>query len=346
MICIYCSKNEREISFKCREHVVPQSFGKFNCKTPTIHCVCDECNHYFSKELDQKFARDTIEGITRYKKGIFSRERQFPKSLRFELEETEEKGEYGGVILGGYDPTTGDLLPPVPQFWMRNIKKDKWEKYDIEEIKNISITDQKYGPTTPGGRQMKVMASSEGKYKEVLEELKKYNIPYREKEIFGQPAFLKNVNAEGKIELKGTIQGTVDKVRKRALVKILFNFATYYIGVVETSKSEWDKARDFVRCDGDTLPGRMSQKPFWDGQETKNMRFASDSYNIRIENQKGNVVGVIQFYNLFTYEFILVENYSLPREKEVAYRFTPGQEPIFGVKMTKPKLITEEYDEQ
>jgi len=338
MICIYCGKNENETSFKGREHVIPQSFGKFGSKTPTLHCVCDECNDYFKKELDQKLARDTLEGVTRYKKGIVSREKRFPKSLRFELDKTEESGEYGGAILGGYDPITGKSLPLISQFWIRNIKNNKWEKYSIDEIKNISITDEKYGPTTPGDRQMRVMAPSKKEYDAVIQELKNHNIPYREKEILGQPPFLKNVDAEGKIELHGIIQGTIDKVRKRALVKILFNFTTHYIGVSETSKSEWDKARDFVRYNGKTLPGRMSQKPFWDGQETEDMRFASDSYNIRIENQNGNVVGVIQFYNLFTYEFILVENYSLPPEKEVAYRFTPRKKPFLGVRMAKRSI--------
>ena len=79
--------------------------------------------------------------------------------------------------------------------------------------------------------------------------------------------------------------------------------------------------------------GRMSQKPFWDAQETKQLRFTGDSYNLRIENQDGSVVGVIQFYNLFTYEFILVENHSILDNKEIAGRFTPGQEPYFGFKM-------------
>jgi len=336
MICIYCSKNENETSFKGKEHVIPQSFGKFGSKTPTLHCVCDGCNDYFNKELDQRLARDTLEGVTRYKKGIISREKRFPKSLLFELDEIEEYGKYGGAILGGYDPITGESLPLIAQFWIRNIKNRKWEKYSIDEIKNILITDEKYGSTAPGSRQMRVMAPSNEEYDAVIQELKNYNIPYRrKKEILEQPPFLKNVDADGKIQLRGTVQGTIDKVRKRAFVKILFNFATHYVGIAETSKSEWDKARNFVRYDGATLPGRMSQKEFWDGQETENMRFASDSYNIRIINQEENVVGVIQFYNLFTYEFILVKNYSLPPEKEVAHRFTPGQEPFLGIKISK-----------
>jgi hypothetical protein len=332
-ICIYCRKTDRE-KFKGREHVIPRSFGTFGSKTPTLHNVCDECNSSFKHELDQALARDTLEGVTRYKRGIFSSEREFPKTLRFALDETEEAGEYGGAILGGYDPATGKPLPIVAQFWIHNIQTKEWEKYTLDEIKNIEITDEKYGPGTPGSRQMRVMGPSQEEYEAVKAELKKHNIPYREKEMMGPPPFLKDVNDEGKIEIKGTITGTIDKPKKRALVKTLFNFAAYYIGADEVLKPEWDRVRQFVHNDGETLSGRMTQEPFWTGQETDQMRFANDSYNLRIENKDGNVIGVIQFFNLFTFEFVLVENYSLAPEKEMAYRFTPGEEPYFGKKMT------------
>ena len=168
-----------------------------------------------------------------------------------------------------------------------------------------------------------------------MAELKKAEIPYRERERF-QPAFLKDKKDTDKIELPVEIEGVIDEVRKRVLVKILFNFAAYYLGQDEVSKSQWDKVRQFVRFGGETIKGRPTNSPFWTGQETENLRFASDSCNVRIENRDNNLVGVIQFYNLFTYEFILIEGYSVPPEKEVAYRFTPGQEPYLGVKMSKP----------
>lgn len=335
--CIYCKTEDPEL-FKGREHVIPRSFGTFGAQTPTLHCVCDECNGYFKKELDQGLARDTLEGVTRYKNGILSREQQFPKNLTFTLDETEEYGEYGGAILGGYDPLTGKPLPLVAQFWIKNIKTDQWEKYRLEEIKNIEIKEEEHGSTAPGNRQMRVMAPSKEEYEKVKEELKKYGIPYKEKEMLGEPPFLKNADPEGKIIIEGNIQGTINKSKKRAFAKVLFNFATYYLGEEETSKEEWNAARDFVRFDGETLKGRMTQEPFWNGQETEQMRFASDSYNLRIENKNGNVLGVIQLYNLFSYEFILVEDYSIPPEKEIACRFTPGQEPYIGFKMERPQI--------
>lgn len=333
MKCIYC-KTEDDKFFTSREHVIPRSFGTFGSKTPTLHCVCDECNAYFKRELDQGLARDTLEGVTRYKKGLLSREQQFPKNLQFALDETEENGDYGGVILGGYDPLTGKPLPLVPQFWIRNFKTNEWERYKIDQIKDVKINEEIHGSSTPGSRQMRVMAPSREEYDKVVAELKKYNIPYKEKEMLGAPPFLKAVDQEGKIEIKGTIQGTIDKQKKRAFVKVLFNFAAYFLGEEEMLRSEWDFVRDFVRNDGETLKGRITQEPFWTGQETNQLRFADDSYNLRIENKNKNVLGVIQLYNLFTYEFVLVENYFIPPEKEVACRFTPNEKPYMGFKMT------------
>jgi hypothetical protein len=82
--CVYCG-NRDPADFHTREHVLPQSFGTFGAKTPTLHCVCDGCNSFFMKELDQVLARETLEGITRYKTGRFSRENRVQKELRFSL---------------------------------------------------------------------------------------------------------------------------------------------------------------------------------------------------------------------------------------------------------------------
>ena len=183
---------------------------------------------------------------------------------------------------------------------------------------------------------MRILAPSREEYDAVIQELKRYNIPYREREMLDLPPFVRDVSDEGTITVEGDIVGTISKVHKRALAKVLFNFATKYIGADETSRPEWDGARAFIRNDGDTLLARISQKEFWTGQEQKNMRFPNDSYNLRIENEGGNVIGVIQIFNLFTYDFVLAEHHSIPPEKEVAYRFTPGEKPFLGVKMDKP----------
>ncbi len=331
-ICVYCG-DTNPADFAGKEHVLPQSFGTFGSKTPTLHCVCDPCNSFFKKELDQLLARDTLEGITRYKKGRFSREARAQKGLQFSISENEEAGEFGGVMVKGVDGTTGKLLPPIAQFHALNITTGQYDKFSKEQIRGLKLPEEVYGKPTE--RKYRVIAASQEEHDAVVQELRNAGIPYREKGRF-QPPFLQTEKPGETIELEVKIEGTIDDAKKRALVKILFNFATYYLGPSETLKTEWDKARRFVRFGGETLKARVSDKPFWDGQETKNLRFEDDSYNLRIENLDGNVVGVIQLFNLLTYEFILAENYSLSAEQEIAYRFTPGQEPQRCVKWPKP----------
>jgi HNH endonuclease len=330
-ICVYCG-NTNPADFAGREHVLPQSFGTFGSQTPTLHCVCDPCNSFFKKDLDQLLARDTLEGITRYKKGRFSREARVQKGLQISLSEGEETGDFGGVMLRGVDGTTGQLLPPIAQFHALNITTGRYDKFSKEQIRDLKLPEGVYGKSTE--RKFRVIAASQEEHNAVVEELRKAGIPYRERGRFSPP-FLQNAKPGETIELEVTIEGTIDDAKKRSLVKIVFNFATYYLGPSETSKPEWDKARRFVRFGSETLKARVSDKPFWDGQETKSLRFEDDSYNLRIENLDGNVVGVIQLFNLFTYEFILAENYSLCPEQEIAYRFTPGQEPERGIRLTK-----------
>lgn len=330
--CIYCRETGND-RFKGVEHVMPESFGTFGSQTPTLNCVCDECNAYFGKELDQLLARDTLEGVFRYKKGIFSSESRRQTGIKFYLGAGDETGEYGGIIIEGVDGKTGKLLGPIAQAHFLNTQTNKYEAVPIQKIAGLDWRKLQYSD-----KGIKVFGRNEAQYNEVVQELKKIGINYQAKTWFGPPPFLKR--KEEKTKLPVTLEGTIDKKRKRALVKILFNFATYYLGEEEVFKRAWDKTREFVRFDGQDILGRATNKPFWNGQETEKLRFADDSYNMRIENQIINgsncVVGVIQIYNLFTYEFVLSENYSLPENKEVAFRFTPGKKPHLGEKRTKP----------
>ena len=47
---------------------------------------------------------------------------------------------------------------------------------------------------------------------------------------------------------------------------------------------------------------RVSTKPFW-GEELASPRFDDDSYNVQVENVGPDLIGVIQLFNLSTYEF-------------------------------------------
>jgi hypothetical protein len=65
--CIYCRLEKSEERFRKAEHVMPQSYGKFE-KNLTLHgVVCDDCNQYFGDTLELVLGRDTYEGHATYR---------------------------------------------------------------------------------------------------------------------------------------------------------------------------------------------------------------------------------------------------------------------------------------
>lgn len=328
--CIYCKTQDPEL-FKGVEHLIPQSFGTFGSDTPTLDCVCDECNNLFGRTIDQAFARDSWEGVTRYKQGIKSSEKRLQTRLKFSINDEGDMGGFVGARLGGVDSQTGHILPPPSQFQILNVQTDEYEVYNFSEIKDIKLSDEKYG--AKGTRKIKLFAPSDAEYDALVEELKKVGIDNSKSTKFRAP-FIEGKEDGEKVSIPVFVEGTIDGTIKRAIVKILLNFAAKYIGVDEVLKPEWDKSRDYVRLNSEPLQGRLNNAPFW-GEETDTMRFQGDSFNIIIDNEGKNVVGKLQAYNFYTYEFILVENYNIPADAGKGARFTSGQKPHFAEKRTR-----------
>lgn len=323
MPCIYCGVEYDRTLFKSVEHVLPQSFGVFGSKTPTLKdCVCDNCNQYFKKDLDQVIARESLEGITRYKKGIFSRESRVQRRLVVKLPDTPEMGENAGVLVW-IDGQTGKIREPLPQVLFQIGATGKYEVVREHELASLDWRTRGFSD-----KGLKVLAPSAETLQTLLQLLKAIGINFVEKSRLRNP-FDHAQGADKQFEVQ--IEGVIDHTIKRGFVKILMNFAAKYIGCGEVLKKEWDKCRNYVRWNGEPILTRVSTKPFW-GEESHNWRFDDDSYNMRVENVGPDLIGVIQFFNLYTYEFKLVENYNIPEANEVAARFTPGEEPTFGAK--------------
>jgi hypothetical protein len=69
-VCIYCVETKPESAFN-REHVMQAAFGLFKDNL-VLDCVCKDCNDFFSKDVDLKFTRDSVEGFFRYVTGMKS----------------------------------------------------------------------------------------------------------------------------------------------------------------------------------------------------------------------------------------------------------------------------------
>jgi hypothetical protein len=113
--CAYCRETKPASEFN-REHVVPESFGKFVENFVLHGRVCQSCNSYFAHELELTLGRDSMEGLERFRSGIAPRKKR--RHIVNELvRATYQGGPYDGAALEFSEcPSTGRLvLNPVPQ---------------------------------------------------------------------------------------------------------------------------------------------------------------------------------------------------------------------------------------
>ena len=184
---------------------------------------------FFVRELDQLLARETLEGITRYKKGRFSRETREQKEPRFCLADVAEVGDFAGALVAGVDGRTGKLLPPAAQFQVLNIRTGHYDTFPRKEISRSTLTDDIYGKTSE--RQYHIVAASQDEHDAIVRELHAVGVVHHPKGRL-DPPFLQGKTDET-VELDIRIEGTIDDPKKRAFVKVLFNFVTYYLGASE-----------------------------------------------------------------------------------------------------------------
>lgn len=341
MKCIYCSRDS-DATFRGVEHVVPQAFGTFGNKTPTLNSVCDDCNSYFGRQLDQLLARDTIEGISRYARGQLSSESRRQKRLQIALAEGPEVGALAGLRVD-VDGTTGRLMRPRPQLHAFNFDTGKVDVYFVEQIAGLVLPEASYGkPGKDGAKgtwRVHVLAASKEEHDEFVLALRAAGIPFQAGE--GSHLPLVESSAAEELTLPVYVEGIVDVPHKRALAKMLMNFVAWTMGYEEALRPRWDLLRRYVRHAEGEVKFRIVHSPFWNGQETETRRFIDDSIDMRIENLDGNIVGSIQFYARFTYQMILAANDALPAGSEIGYRFTPGSEPVPGQKRAVGSSPTE-----
>ncbi|MQA89233.1 MAG: hypothetical protein GEU90_03205 [Gemmatimonas sp.] len=153
--CIYCLKGGVATDFN-REHVIPESCGRFQDALVAHELVCTSCNSYFGGSLDLILARGTDEGLQRY----FFEVKPKEEIARFRYDALtihyQGGGDYNGAILRlSADPsaTNGFRATPIEQVgfalssglgfeWMplKDVYEGVWkERDDLDPKKGVRI---------------------------------------------------------------------------------------------------------------------------------------------------------------------------------------------------------------
>jgi HNH endonuclease len=241
--CIYCrSELSEDVSL---EHVIPQSFGVFKPDL-TLTCVCNECNHYFGRELEWRMRVESIEGAVRLQYGL--------------------KGAVGGVGTKGVLPVVAEGDEKDARIAIRTNKDGKQETELLAQVgarRNASEPYEwvlehelsvEFAERYPKGSEYRIIG---GRTYEDVDRLVK-------KLIEVCPTFIEHGKLNSPVtendQIMLHIEGQMTRAVARCLCKIAFNYMALICGERFAISREFDSLRAFIRFDVGEATDRVFQK--------------------------------------------------------------------------------------
>ena len=150
--CIYCKQVKDENDFN-REHVVPRMMGRYtDGLVLSQYQVCEECNSYFSKEIENKVGLNSYEAFLRMKSGT-KRMSNGRKVHGPRISFTGQDGLFNGL---SFIPIADDSAPEGFRLEIEpcigiKTSKDEYDYYKIEElpVATESLLNKLKGYTSP-----------------------------------------------------------------------------------------------------------------------------------------------------------------------------------------------------
>ncbi len=301
MKCIYCSKTDKEITFNKSEHIIPQSFGKFEDNLTLIGIVCDECNQYFGDLLEIHLARDTREGDCRFDFGV--KDDTDYKNVRaksrkvIKIAEGSFKGAYA---YKNYDKRAGKItLFPCPQVGF--IKTNgAYDFYLMSDIPGKEILDNKYNLDDPKG--ILFLPDTNQKALEVL----------RSKGIEVKIKHYGDTHNSMPEKINCDVKFTVDYIIFRAIAKIAFNYLIKMTNSNFCSHEDFEVIKKFI-AHGTNTPYSLvipTNIPILGDEYQYGQRRLGHMVTINWANDEASIIGKVSFFNDITYHVCLVSEFS------------------------------------
>jgi len=230
-------EKKNSASFTKGEHVIPESFGKFENNFVLHKVVCDECNQYFGDNLEIDLARDTYEGsIARYDHGI-KKPSEFKtigkkSRIKIRVKEGPLKGSYEYPI---YMPQRGKIcLEPLPQVGFLRADSSGYDYFLLDEIpSSIFFNNEVHNISNPKGI---LTIGCDHKTAEYALNRKGYYFgPEEDHEVaYIHPG-------------PSRVYGKNDRKIARAIAKIGFNYLAYCEGAKFVLQNDFNPIRKYIR---------------------------------------------------------------------------------------------------
>lgn len=297
--CIYCLQEKDETAFN-REHVVPRMMGTYqNGYVLSNYEVCEECNSYFSRELEDKIGLNSIESFLRMQHG---REMSDGRTMR--RDRTRFYGTEG--IFKGLE-----FIPVVDNQNLERIhfnilpkigiqSKEREDEYDYFEPDSLPVASteildylkgKKAGIVTVGITQED--ATPYLKEKGYLSSGYKYE-DVGVKDLYDGESFTTKICV------------SIDSIVRRTCAKTVFNYLCYSKGKDFVLPSQFDDIRNYIRYGtwSNDLWFRYSQGP------VSSVSVPNDSAHVvgymwYPENENWVLCGCVTWFGETTYIFKL-----------------------------------------
>jgi hypothetical protein len=222
--------------FRKAEHVMPQSFGRFQDSFTLHGVVCDACNQYFGYTLELILGRDTHEGLARVRHGVKTPDefKAFRKRrVTFKIAEGQFTGSHAYLT---YSEGVGKVqIFLFPQVGFAISPADVYEFFLLDNIPTLEMLREK-GFNDGDPRSIFGVEVDSDTLKSVLADK---GISFQSgAEIASGPQ-----PADILVEQCFTIDDTV----WRAVAKIAFNYLAYWQGPEFAQHPAFDPVRRYIR---------------------------------------------------------------------------------------------------
>jgi hypothetical protein len=242
-ICIYCKEDKPSTSFRKAEHVLPKSFGGFKNNLTLNGVVCDDCNSYFGNELETYLARDTPDGLNRFRLGY--RDPKDYKSLgkRSSLAHKADSGIYKDAHFRHREVNGELLMQPLPQVGFGKSEGGPFKWYLRENLPN---TEELRALFDDGYQHVGFLEIDDPE--SVLAELRRSG---------AQHSDIQETRPAGRLGVERFESKAVlgDKFG-RCIAKIGLNYLAFHYGPATARMQQFDMVRRFIRY-GETPPDRI-----------------------------------------------------------------------------------------
>lgn len=305
MKCIYCLKDRPLSYFKKREHVIPQSFGKFRVNNLVLHkAVCDECNQYFGDNLELFLARDSFEGFSRIQFGIK------PKSIlkkRNRFNSKIQNGDFKGALVQEVELGEKGLInvEKLPQVGFYHIEKEEYMYFGMDKIPTRQYLIEKGFKIQ--NAEIRIIGD-ENEYKTMVQDLKEKGINF----LKSENTVLEEMEKDSSVSIVSEM--IIDKTIMRGICKIAFNYLVSQVGNSFVLSESFNPLRFFIRY-GEGDPNKyflVNQPPILrDDQIIKQYNAkVTRGHLIIVEWVGDKLFSKISFFNEYTYGINMCADYK------------------------------------